>query len=157
MTQLSAVRRTPRALSGEAALSGTADLMEGLVAACALVAHADGELAPSERRRIFSILRENPAMSVFSREDVAEAIAAHEANFRYDPELAQQIARERLAPFAGNRRASARVLAACRELISADGIAHPAEYRTLREIREVLAFDDLPSPEPLSPVAAAQR
>ena len=139
------------------ALSGTTDLMEALVAACALVAHADGELAATERRRIFSILRDNPAMSVFSREDVAEEIAAHEANFSYDPELAQQIARERLIPFAGNRRAAARVLAACRELITADGIAHPAEYRTLRELRDLLGYEDMPAPRSSAPIAAAQR
>ena len=73
---------------------------------------------------------------------VAEEIAAHEANFRYDPELAQQLAREKLLPFAGNRRASSRIIAACRELIPADGVAHPAEYRALAEIKALLGFDD---------------
>jgi tellurite resistance protein len=118
-------------------------LMEAMVAAYALVAHADGEVAAAERRRMFGILRENPLMSVFSREEIAEEIASHEANFRYDPELAQQIARERLVPIKGDRRAASQVVAACRQIIPADGIAHPAEYRALVAIKTALAFDDL--------------
>lgn len=125
----------------EAAAASVGELMKAFVAAYALMAHADGEVAAAERRRIFAILRQTPAMSVFSREDLIEEVAAHEANFRYDPELAQQLARERLLPLAGNRRAAARIVAACRELIPADGIAHPAEYRALDEIKAVLQFE----------------
>ena len=156
MTHISAAaHRSDRAGALEAALSGSADMMEALVAAYALMAHADGEVAAAERRRIFAILRENPSMAIFSHENLADEIAAHEANFRYDPEVAQQIARARLAPIAGNRRASARVVAACRELIPADGIAHPSEYRTLNEIKTMLGFDDEPSAS-LS-ISATQR
>lgn len=157
MTHISAARRDSQIHDREAALAATGDLMEAFVAAYALMSHADGEVAAAERRRIFAILRENPAMSVFSRDDLAEEIALHEANFRYDPELAQQISRERLTPLAGNRRAAARVLAACRELIAADGVAHPSEYRALNEIKGILAFED-DAPFSIAPsIAAAQR
>ena len=156
MTHVSdAARRSDPAAAPGDALSGTADLMEALIAAYALMAHADGEVAGAERRRIFAILRQNPAMSIFSRDHIADEIAAHEANFRYDPEVAQQIARERLAAVVGNRRASSRVVAACRELIPADGVAHPSEYRTLNEIKAMLGFDDTSSG--LGSVSAAQR
>lgn len=126
----------------EAARSQRAALMEAIVAACALMAHADGEVAGAERRRVLAILRENPAMSVFSHDELAEEMAAHEASFRYDPELAQQLAREKLQPLAGNRRAGHRIASACRALIPADGVAHPAEYRMLADIKSLIAFDD---------------
>lgn len=125
-----------------AALARTERTMQAVVAAYALMAHADGEAAASERRRLFAVLRENPAMSVFSRGDVAEEVAAHEANFRFDPELAQQIAREKLVPIIGQERAVRFVIAACRELIPADGVAHPAEYRALAAIKTLLGFVD---------------
>lgn len=131
--------------------------MEAMVAACALIAHADGEVAGTERRRIFKILHDNPRMSVFSRQEIGEAIAAHEASFRYDPELAQQIAREKLSPIAGDRRASAKVVAACREIIPADGVAHPAEYRALAAIKATLAFDDLAGRMEAYPAPTTQR
>jgi tellurite resistance protein len=79
-------------------------------------------------------------MSVFSRAEIAEEIAVHEANFRLDPEVAQQIAREKLAAVIGHSPATRQIVAACRDLIPADGIAHPSEYRTLAEIRTLLGW-----------------
>ena len=145
MAHLSQSARRFEDVATEAAVARASSLMEAMVAAYALMAHADGEVSGAERRRIFSILRDNPVMTVFSRAELAEEIAAHEANYRYDPELAQQIAREKLAPIAGDRRAAHKVVQACRELIPADGVAHPAEYRALAGIKVVLDFDDRPA------------
>ena len=119
-------------------------LLDALVAAYALMAHADGEVASAERRRLFSIIRDTPALQVFSRDDVAQAAAEHEANYRLDPELAQQLAWEKIDPIAGQRRVARVLVAVCRELIPADGVAHPAEYRTLADIKSRLGIDDLP-------------
>ncbi|MCW6506510.1 TerB family tellurite resistance protein [Lichenifustis flavocetrariae] len=119
-------------------------LLDALVAAYALMAHADGELASAERRRLFAIIRDTPALEVFSRDDVAHAAAEHEANFRLDPEVAQQLAWEKIDPIVGQRRAAHVLIAACRELIPADGVAHPAEYRALADIKSRLGVDDLP-------------
>lgn len=149
----------PSDTTTEAARSQITGLMKAIVAACALMAHADGEVAGAERRRVLAILRENPAMSVFSPDEIAEEMAAHEANFRFDPELAQQLARETLQPLAGNQRAGNRIVAACRALIPADGIAHPAEYRMLVAIKSLIAFDDAVTrsdPGRSAGVAAAQ-
>lgn len=145
--------------AAEASRSQMAGLMEAIVAACSLMAHADGEMAGAERRRILALLRENPAMSVFSQDELTEEMAAHEAGFRFDPELAQQLAREKLQPLAGNRRAGHRIVAACRALIPADGVAHPAEYRMLAEIKALIAYDDAVNrtdPRRSGDVAAAQ-
>ena len=122
----------------EVATVRSADLLDATVAACALMAHADGEVAVAERRRILATLRDNRAMASFSREDIVERVAQHEANFRFDPELAQQIAREALAGIVGQGPAVRAVVAACREILTADGIAHPSEYRVLAEIRTLL-------------------
>lgn len=127
------------------AMPGQADLfLQALVAAYAMMAHADGELAASERRRLFAIVRDTPALEGVSRDEVEELAAVHEANFRFDPELARQMAWEKLDPIAGHRRAAHVLIAACRELIAADGIAHPAEYRMLADITSRLGIDGLP-------------
>ena len=118
--------------------------LKALVAGYALMAHADGELASAERRRLFAIVRDTPAFEDFSPDDLAEEVALHESNYRQDPERAQRLAWDRLDPVAGQRRAAHVLLAACRELIPADGIAHPAEYRALAAIRSRLGIDGLP-------------
>ena len=118
--------------------------LKALVAGYALMAHADGEVTNAERRRLFAIVRDTPAFEPFSPHDLAEEVETHEANFRHDPEAAQEVAWHRLDPVAGQRRAAHVLVAACRELIAADGIAHPAEYRTLAAIKSRLGIDGLP-------------
>lgn len=137
----SAVRRS---LRQDAAAMENAMFMEAVVAAYALMAHADGEVASAERRRLFAMIRDTAAFEIFSRDDVADEAAVHEANYALDPELAQQIAWEKIDLIAGQRRATHVVIGACRELIAADGIGHPAEYRMLAEIKSRLGIDDLP-------------
>lgn len=129
---------------GATALARTEAVLDAVVAAYALMAHADGEVAGAERRRLFAILREHPALSSIPRDVLAEDVAQHEANFRFDPELAQQLAREKLVPVIGQEQAVRLVVAVCRELIPADGVAHPAEYRALAEIKDLLGIEDRP-------------
>lgn len=132
----------------EAARSGVARdaeaLLTALVAGYALMAHADGELASSERRRFLSLVRHTPAFDMFSQDDVAEQVSAHEAAYRDDPDQARHDAWDKLEAVAGQRRTAHTLVAACRELIAADGIAHPAEYRMLSAIKSRLGIDGLP-------------
>lgn len=132
---------SPANLARGASVAHSVALMEAIVAACSLIAHADGEVAPSERRRTITILRANSSTAAFSRGTVAAEIAEHEANFRLDPEVAQQIAGERLAAIGGQPSAADLVIAACRQIIPADGIAHPAEYRALTAIKALLGVE----------------
>jgi tellurite resistance protein len=137
----SAVRQ---GMASDALASDNAVFLEAVVAAYALMAHADGEIASAERRRLFAMVRDTPAFEVLSRQDVAEEAAVQEANFRLDSEVAQQIAWEKLNPVVGQRRAARVIVGACRELIPADGVAHPAEYRMLSKIKARLGVDDRP-------------
>lgn len=130
--------------AGVVANRDTEIFLKALVAGYALMAHADGEVTNAERRRLFAIVRDTPAFEGFSHHDVVDEVEAHEANYRNDPEEAQASAWHRLDPVAGQRRAAHVLVAACRELIAADGIAHPAEYRTLAAIKSRLGIDGLP-------------
>ncbi len=133
---------TPVAVATEAAIARNGDFMEALVAAGALIAHADGEMAGAERRRLLGLVRSHATLSVFSREQIVDEMAVHEANFRLDPEVAQILAREKLMPIAGQPKLSRLVVNACREIMPADGVLHPAEYRVLGEIRAMLGLAD---------------
>ncbi len=119
-----------------------------MVAACILMAHADGEVAPAERRRMAALLRDEPGLAAMPRAALATEIAMHEANFRLDPEVAEQIALEALGALAGEPGASRRVVAACCELIPADGVAHPSEWRMLSQIKAVLGWTEPAEPAP---------
>jgi tellurite resistance protein len=119
-------------------------LIEAIAAAYALIAHSDGEPAGIERQQLFTILRNRPALSSLPRTEIAQASAVHEANFRLDPEIAQEIAREKLIAI-DESAASDIILALCRELIAADGVLHPAERRQFREIKTLLGVTRTPA------------
>jgi tellurite resistance protein len=113
-------------------------LINAIAASYALIVHSDGEPARIERQQLFTILRNHQALSGLSRSEIARETAVHEANFRLDAEVAQEIAREKLIAIADERAAVDLILALCRELIAADGVLHPAERRQFGEIKRLL-------------------
>jgi tellurite resistance protein len=120
-------------------------LIDAIAAAYALIVHSDGEPAAVERQQLFTILRNNPALSRLSRPDIAHESAVHEANFRLDAEVAQEIAREKLSAIADESAAADLILGVCRELIAADGVLHPAERRQFGEIKVLLGLSPTPA------------
>jgi tellurite resistance protein len=127
-----------RSMEREAALSGRYDLMEAMIAACALIAHADGHVDAMERRRVMQLMRALPAFAAFSSEQVADEFTRHEAAFEYEPVLAREkalTAIEALTPHVSEVRM---LLAACQHVLEADGICHPSEYQALRDIGKAL-------------------
>ena len=91
---------TAESIAADAAGFRTPEFRQALVAAVALVAHADGELAPVERSRLLSPREENSALAAFPRDAIIDDLALHEANDRLDPELAAEMAREALVAIA---------------------------------------------------------
>lgn len=138
------VETTPVSIAAEAAISRNIDFLEAMLAAGALIAHADGEMAASERRRLLALVRSHAVLSVFARDQIVDELATHDANFRLDPEVAQVIAREKLMQVAGQPRLGRLIVNACREIMPADGVLHPAEYRVLSEIRDRLGLGSTP-------------
>jgi tellurite resistance protein TerB len=123
----------------------SAEFMEALVAAYSLIAHADGEVSPTERRRLMLIARTEPRLSFFSHEEVSEELAMHEANYLLDVEVATEIALEKLDPLNGQPAQAKAVVDACRLAIVADGTLHPSEIRVLTIIRQRLGLPDVPA------------
>jgi tellurite resistance protein len=118
----------------------SSDFMEAVVAAYALVAHADGDVSPSERRRLMLIARTEPRLSAFSRNEIAEEFAIHEANYELDVEVATEIAYEKVELMNGRAEEARAVIDACRLAIVADGTLHPSEFSMLQRIRDLLGM-----------------
>jgi tellurite resistance protein len=127
-------------LASEIAISTSAAFMEAAVAAYAIIAHADGEVAAMERRRLMLIARIEPKLKAFSHADVSEEFATHEANYLLDNELAGQLALEKLEALKPHRRDAHIIIDACREAIHADGVTHPSEIRALEKVKRALGF-----------------
>jgi tellurite resistance protein TerB len=110
------------------------DVMDALVAACALVAYADGKADVSERNRLLGLMRRIPVLEGFSRDDLAEEFARQERAFAFDPVHARDRALEAVAALRPNANEARALIRSCEEIVRADGVAHPLENAALRSI-----------------------
>mgnify|MGYP001766406910 FL=1 len=129
---------TDRAILSEMDVYRSSAFMEALVAAYAIVAHSDGEVAARERRRLLSMARNEPLLAHFSHADVVGEFAIHEANYELDNEVASVLAVEKLQALSGRPREAGTIVAAARAAATADGILHPAELRALAKVMRAL-------------------
>jgi tellurite resistance protein len=122
----------------EASAALQEDLLEAMIAACALIAFADGSLHASERKRVLQLFRAIPEFDGFSSERVADEFSWYELAFEDNPEMARANALqvvEALKPHVAEARM---LLSACQHVLEADGVYHPSEYQALHDIGKAL-------------------
>ena len=135
------IRVSTKPVPIDISIGGGVGFLDAFIAACAMIAHSDGELAAEERRRVLYFASTEPRLTGYSRYVVLDAFAEQAANYILDPELANEMAAEKIKPMAERRREAHAIVEACRQLIPADGIVHPAELRTLDKIKRMLGFE----------------
>ena len=117
------------------------EFLEAMIAACAIVAHADGRVLPAERRKLHSAIRTHSDLARYSREEVYEGFLVHERNFILYPEAAYDRAVASIKPMAARRADALFLIDACRAMILADGIAEPEEFQAIRKIKKALGLE----------------
>jgi len=132
-----------RELQAEASRAGAEDFFQALVAAVAIIAHADGRLDLAERRRLVEAFLASPAMAGFSVAELAEELAHHARVYGYAPELAekQALASLRISAISVADRHSIRN--ACHKVITADGLVHPVELAALHRVELALGIEGI--------------
>lgn len=124
----------------EAGRAGAEDYFQALVAAVAVIAHADGRLDLAERRKLVEAFFTSPALGGFSVAELAEELADHARAYLYDPHLAEKQALVSLsisALSAGDRQS---IRDACHQVITADGLVHPVELGALHRVELALGI-----------------
>ena len=131
-------RQAKTQMADEASIAGREDLMEAMVAACAIIAFADGKVDWTERRRTFQMMRAIPAFAGFSSSAIADEFARHERAFQAEPERARERAFFAIAVLEPHATHSRMLLSACEQVLEADGIHHPLENQELGAIGKLL-------------------
>lgn len=114
-------------------------LLDAIVAACALVAYADGKVTVEERRSMLRAMRAMPALAAFSPAEVAAEFQIYAARFEQQPERARDHALRVIKSIVPRADDVALLLQACQHVMHADGIAHPAEYQAIGDVGRALA------------------
>lgn len=132
-----------RAMHLDAGRATTEAFFQALVAAVAVIAHADGRLDLAERRTLIEAFTASPAMRGFAVADLAQELADHSRAYGYDPHSAQQRALSCLSAgrLSGSERETIRKI--CHDVITSDGLVHPVELGALHRIERALGIEEL--------------
>ncbi|WP_193336847.1 TerB family tellurite resistance protein [Devosia beringensis] len=131
-----------RDLHAEASRAGAEDFFQALVAAVAVIAHADGRLDLAERRKLVEAFLASPAMAGFSVADLAEELAHHARAYGYAPDLAERQALATLNISALGTADRLSIRNACHQVITADGLVHPVELGALHRVERALGLEE---------------
>lgn len=130
-----------RELRSEAVRAGVEDYFQALVAAVAVIAHADGRLDLAERRKLVEAFFSSPAMVGFSVAELAEELADHARAYVYDPHLAEEQALASLSISVLSAVDRQSIRDACHQVITADGLVHPVELGALHRVELALGIE----------------
>ena len=145
MTFAAQKHRTPPAISAtDVWTPGDEIEMDALIAACALVAQADGWVTSEERQRMIERMRRSPAVAVFGVQEVL--LGFETLNERFDRDLddgvaAAETAVQRLAGRAGPARLLVETACAVAE---ADGGFDSEERDVVLRLCELLELAPAP-------------
>lgn len=118
-------------------------LLDALVGACALVAHADGWVTPEERKRMLERMRGLPALEVFGLAEALVCFEALEDRFERNPEAGRAEARKAIRRLRGQEGAAHTVVTSACAVAAADGGYDGEERQVLLRICHLLALDPI--------------
>lgn len=121
-------------IAAEADIAGLEPFMEAAVAAAMIVAHADGKVDLTERRRIIALFRATPLLQGFSADDIAREIGSHSRAFALDYASALAHATSRISATDLSQEQFRALIAMCIAVLEADGVRHPSEEHALASI-----------------------
>ncbi|PZR32169.1 tellurite resistance TerB family protein [Caulobacter segnis] len=107
--------------------------LDAVVAACALIAHADGEVSTEERGRMLDRIRGQAGLIPFGVDDVLEAFEALDARFETRPDEARAEAEMMVRRLRG-RAEAVEVAAAAVAVSIADGGLEADERQVILDI-----------------------
>jgi tellurite resistance protein len=138
-------RLSPREIRQEADAAPGDDLLRVLVAAAAVIAHADGRMDIAERRKLIEAFTTSAQLDGFSVADLAAELTEHLRNYEHDAAAAERSALLAITGATISPAEARLVAATCSRVLSADGLVHPAELGALHRVQLALGLEEEPS------------
>jgi tellurite resistance protein TerB len=108
--------------------------MEGLVAGCALVSAADGNIDSAEKQRMTGFIQNSAELKVFDLGDVIKSFNAYCEKFEFDAEIGKAEALRAVGKLRTKPDAARLLVRVCRAIGSADGDFDESERAVCRTI-----------------------
>ena len=119
------------ALNTEITKFKSKDLLEAVVAGCALVAYADGDVSSAEKQKMMGYLKTSDQLKVFSSGHVISIFQAYVDKFDFDPTVGTGEVMQAVGKFRGKPQAQL-VVRVCCAIGAADGDFDKQERAVVR-------------------------
>lgn len=116
---------------------------DALIAACALVAQADGCVTPEERQRTVDRIRRTPAAGVFGVQEVLEGFGTLNDHLARDPQDGAAVVEAAVRRLAGQAGVSRLLIETASAVAQADGHFDDEERAVLLRLCELLRLPAL--------------
>ncbi|MDY0134085.1 MAG: tellurite resistance TerB family protein [Atribacterota bacterium] len=103
------------------------ELMEGIVAGCAIVAYADGFVSPEEKQKMVGFIKQSDALKVFEIEKVIETFNKYLTKFEFDFQIGKGEALASITRLKSKPDQGQLLVRVCMAIGAADGNFDPKE------------------------------
>lgn len=117
------------------------DLMEAIVAGCALVASADGVVSSEEKQKMAAFISRSEELKVFNMTDVINRFNHYIAGFDFDLLVGKNEALRPISKFKDKPEVGRIIVGVCCAIGSSDGFFDDGEKKVIREICGVVNLD----------------
>ncbi|TKJ87203.1 Tellurite resistance TerB [Paenibacillus sp. CFBP13512] len=117
------------------------DFLDAIVAGCALVAAADGNISADEKQKMAGYIGRNEQLKVFEMSLVIARFNHYVENFDFDAMIGKQEALKAISKFASKPEEGRLIVAVCSAIGSADGDFDTEEQNTVRDIIRTLGLN----------------
>ncbi|MDO3408517.1 tellurite resistance TerB family protein [Saccharibacillus sp. CPCC 101409] len=114
------------------------DLMEAIVAGCAVVSVADGTIDSTEKQKMAGYIGRNEQLKVFNMSEVIERFNHYAGNMEFDVMVGKQESLRVIAKFKSKPEVGRVIVGVCCAIGAADGDFDEQEKAAVRDICNVL-------------------
>ncbi len=117
------------------------DFLEAIIAACTLVATADGTVDVKEKAALAEAIKTNPSLKIFEVTQVMNSFDKFIANFEFSPNIGKTDAFQAVQKVKARSEESRLLIQLCCAIGTADGDFNAQEKEMVRELCHKLGFE----------------
>lgn len=117
------------------------NVMQAIVASCAAIAFADGEVSSQEKKKLYGLLQNSDVLKVFSSDEVIAYFGQILSKFEFDQEIGLSEALQVIGKVKGDEGAARHVVRAAIIIGKSDGIFDDKEKIVARQIAVELGLN----------------
>ena len=116
------------------------DLLEAVVASCAMVAYADGNISSEEKQKMIGYLKTSDQLKAFSQNDVIKLFQKYIEKFEFDTTIGTGEVMQTVSKFRGKPQGQL-IVRVCCAIGAADGDFDDKEKTVVRRMCSELALN----------------